>query len=143
MRAFDIEAPPIYQVESLPSYTLVTGLPTYEDAMKQQTTISKSHYAIYRPSIFNLFDSNTRTLKAKIDLSSSGLKSIPHECRISVVMPPSDFDHFPSICEKNRIEEVNETEGDEITTISGAISKAEVATENEKERTNKNRTRDT
>lgn len=68
LSSMDIETPPPYDVESLPSYTIVSGLPSYNDAIEQlkQKQLQRSlggGYAGYEPvkvqhaSVIKLFES--------------------------------------------------------------------------------------
>lgn len=43
MASMDIEAPPAYDIETLPSYTIASGLPSYEDAVRHLTRQHHQH----------------------------------------------------------------------------------------------------
>lgn len=73
LSSMDIETPPPYDVESLPSYTIVSGLPSYNDAIEQlkQKQLQRSlggGYAGYEPvkvqhaSVIKLFESQSQEL---------------------------------------------------------------------------------
>lgn len=73
LSSMDVETPPPYDVESLPSYTIVSGLPSYSDAIEQlkqkqlQRTLGGG-YAGYEPvkmqhaSVLKLFESQCQEL---------------------------------------------------------------------------------
>ncbi|XP_053687580.1 protein commissureless 2 homolog [Sabethes cyaneus] len=64
----DIESPPPYDVESLPSYTIVSGLPSYNDAIEQlkqkqqQKYIGYEPVKVHRPSVVKMFESQSQDL---------------------------------------------------------------------------------
>lgn len=71
LSAMDVETPPPYDVESLPSYTIVSGLPSYSDAIEQlkQKQLQRTlGYAGYEPvklqhaSVIKLFESQSQEL---------------------------------------------------------------------------------
>ncbi|XP_049546183.1 protein commissureless 2 homolog [Anopheles darlingi] len=60
LSSMDIETPPPYDVESLPSYTIVSGLPSYQDAIEQLKQKQMKYYEpikVHRPSVMKLFES--------------------------------------------------------------------------------------
>ncbi|XP_053680320.1 protein commissureless 2 homolog [Anopheles nili] len=60
LSSMDIETPPPYDVESLPSYTIVSGLPSYQDAIEQLKQKQLKYYEpvkVHRPSVMKLFES--------------------------------------------------------------------------------------
>ncbi|XP_058118933.1 protein commissureless 2 homolog [Anopheles ziemanni] len=60
LSSMDIETPPPYDVESLPSYTIVSGLPSYQDAIEQLKQKRLKYYEpvrVHRPSVMKLFES--------------------------------------------------------------------------------------
>uniref|UniRef100_A0A1Q3G0C2 Putative conserved plasma membrane protein n=1 Tax=Culex tarsalis TaxID=7177 RepID=A0A1Q3G0C2_CULTA len=73
LSSMDVETPPPYDVESLPSYTIVSGLPSYSDAIEQlkqkqlQRTLGGG-YSGYEPvklqhaSVIKLFESQSQEL---------------------------------------------------------------------------------
>lgn len=73
LSSMDLETPPPYDVESLPSYTIVSGLPSYNDAIEQlkqkqqQKGTSGGHLEpvkTHRPSVIKLFESQSQDLLA-------------------------------------------------------------------------------
>ncbi|XP_050092366.1 protein commissureless 2 homolog [Anopheles aquasalis] len=59
LSSMDIETPPPYDVESLPSYTIVSGLPSYQDAIEQLKQKQMKYYEpikVHRPSVMKLFE---------------------------------------------------------------------------------------
>ncbi|EAT41069.1 AAEL007250-PA [Aedes aegypti] len=72
LSSMDLETPPPYDVESLPSYTIVSGLPSYNDAIeqlkqKQQQKSPGGHLEpvkLQRPSVIKLFESQSQDLLA-------------------------------------------------------------------------------
>lgn len=46
----DIEAPPPYDIETLPSYTIASGLPSYEDAVRHIVRQQQQSRAGYHPA---------------------------------------------------------------------------------------------
>ncbi|XP_055536618.1 protein commissureless 2 homolog [Wyeomyia smithii] len=64
----EVETPPLYDVESLPSYTIVSGLPSYNDAIEQLKQKQQQKYTTYepvkvnRPSVIKLFESQSQDL---------------------------------------------------------------------------------
>uniref|UniRef100_A0A8D8GGC0 Protein commissureless n=2 Tax=Culex pipiens TaxID=7175 RepID=A0A8D8GGC0_CULPI len=71
LSSMDVETPPPYDVESLPSYTIVSGLPSYSDAIEQlkQKQLQRTlGYAGYEPvklqhaSVIKLFESQSQEL---------------------------------------------------------------------------------
>ncbi|XP_019931063.2 protein commissureless 2 homolog [Aedes albopictus] len=72
LSSMDLETPPPYDVESLPSYTIVSGLPSYNDAIeqlkqKQQQKSTGGHLEpvkVQRPSVIKLFESQSQDLLA-------------------------------------------------------------------------------
>ncbi|XP_058830552.1 protein commissureless 2 homolog [Topomyia yanbarensis] len=64
----DVETPPPYDVESLPSYTIVSGLPSYNDAIEQlkqkqqQKCADYGPVKVHRPSVIKLFESQSQDL---------------------------------------------------------------------------------
>uniref|UniRef100_A0A182QBW3 Uncharacterized protein n=1 Tax=Anopheles farauti TaxID=69004 RepID=A0A182QBW3_9DIPT len=60
LSSMDIETPPPYDAESLPSYTIVSGLPSYQDAIEQLKQKQMKYYEpvkVHRPSVMKLFES--------------------------------------------------------------------------------------
>uniref|UniRef100_A0A182MXT8 Uncharacterized protein n=1 Tax=Anopheles dirus TaxID=7168 RepID=A0A182MXT8_9DIPT len=60
LSSMDIETPPPYDAESLPSYTIVSGLPSYQDAIEQLKQKQMKYYEpvkVHRPSVIKLFES--------------------------------------------------------------------------------------
>lgn len=69
LSSMDLETPPPYDVESLPSYTIVSGLPSYNDAIeqlkqKQQQYAGYEPVKVHRPSVIKLFESQSQDLLA-------------------------------------------------------------------------------
>lgn len=69
LSSMDVETPPPYDVESLPSYTIVSGLPSYSDAIEQLKQKQQQRYAGYEPvkvhhhaSVIKLFESQSQEL---------------------------------------------------------------------------------
>ncbi|XP_058459366.1 protein commissureless 2 homolog [Malaya genurostris] len=68
LSSMDVETPPPYDVESLPSYTIVSGLPSYNDAieqLKQKQQLKCAEYEpvkVHRPSVIKLFESQSQDL---------------------------------------------------------------------------------
>lgn len=68
LSTMDVETPPPYDVESLPSYTIVSGLPSYNDAIEQLKQKQQQKYAgyepikVHRPSVIKLFESQSQDL---------------------------------------------------------------------------------
>ncbi|XP_055621624.1 protein commissureless 2 homolog isoform X2 [Toxorhynchites rutilus septentrionalis] len=72
LSTLNVETPPPYDVESLPSYTIVSGLPSYNDAIEQlkqrQQQQQQQKYAgyepvkVHRPSVIKLFESQSQDL---------------------------------------------------------------------------------
>ncbi|XP_055596647.1 protein commissureless 2 homolog [Uranotaenia lowii] len=68
----NVETPPPYDVESLPSYTIVSGLPSYNDAIEQLKQKQQQHKVpsscesvkVHRPSVIKLFESQSQDLGA-------------------------------------------------------------------------------
>ena len=61
----DIENPPPYDVESLPSYTIVSGLPSYNEVLeqlKQKSSPNSDVVKIHRPSVIKLFEAQSQML---------------------------------------------------------------------------------
>ncbi|XP_065081843.1 protein commissureless 2 homolog [Ochlerotatus camptorhynchus] len=50
MASMDIEAPPAYDIETLPSYTIASGLPSYEDAVRHLTRQHQQTRDGYEPA---------------------------------------------------------------------------------------------
>ncbi|XP_058460774.1 protein commissureless 2 homolog [Malaya genurostris] len=61
----DVEAPPPYDVEMLPSYTIASGLPTYEDAIRHLTSRQRTSFGyelarrpqLHPPGLMKFFES--------------------------------------------------------------------------------------
>ncbi|KFB44088.1 hypothetical protein ZHAS_00011923 [Anopheles sinensis] len=70
----DIETPPPYDVESLPSYTIVSGLPSYQDAIEQLKQKQLKYYEpvrVHRPSVMKLFESQDLLANGSAVVSAS------------------------------------------------------------------------
>lgn len=88
LSSMDIETPPPYDVESLPSYTIVSGLPSYSDAIEQlkqkqlQRSLGGGGYAGYEPvklqhaSVIKLFESQSQELGISTGQPAAKLEEI-------------------------------------------------------------------
>lgn len=88
LSSMDIETPPPYDVESLPSYTIVSGLPSYSDAIEQlkqkqlQRSLGGGGYAGYEPvklqhaSVIKLFESQSQELAISTGQPAAKLEEI-------------------------------------------------------------------
>uniref|UniRef100_A0A182PKW3 Uncharacterized protein n=1 Tax=Anopheles epiroticus TaxID=199890 RepID=A0A182PKW3_9DIPT len=94
----DIETPPPYDAESLPSYTIVSGLPSYQDAIEQLKQKQMKFYEpvkVHRPTVMKLFESQDLLGQAAAPPSATPATAKLEEIRYNFVRPLSVEDAGP------------------------------------------------
>uniref|UniRef100_A0A182KBZ2 Uncharacterized protein n=1 Tax=Anopheles christyi TaxID=43041 RepID=A0A182KBZ2_9DIPT len=99
LSSMDIETPPPYDAESLPSYTIVSGLPSYQDAIEQLKQRQMKFYEpvkVHRPTVMKLFESQDLLSQTSTPTAPSAPTTAKlEEIRYNFVRPLSVQDGGP------------------------------------------------